>query len=212
MATSTGNGQRVRGACRGWRRMATDARFRLELRTWTDALYVGRACDEARYFWDEDPYRDTGGAMEGHKRLRERLATPLLVGEHVRGIEAKAAFLIGGGGDIIHADPEYDMGITGAIKIAHLCQSLGLDVHYTMRCSAPRGDGGNAEHAFLRNGADWAGDAEYGPPVYACGYSDDPDAVGKDGGVMVPDGAGLGVEYDWDFIERYRVEHHVVTR
>jgi L-alanine-DL-glutamate epimerase-like enolase superfamily enzyme len=63
-------------------------------------------------------------------RLRERLATPLLVGEHVRGIEAKAAFLIGGGGDIIHADPEYDMGITGAIKIAHLCQSLGLDVQY----------------------------------------------------------------------------------
>jgi L-alanine-DL-glutamate epimerase-like enolase superfamily enzyme len=30
--------------------------------------------------------------------------------------------------------------------------------------------------------------------------------------VPVPDKAGLGVEYDWDFIERNRVEHHVLTR
>jgi len=60
-----------------------------QLRTWRDALYVGEACDEARFFWYEDPYRDTGGAIEGHKRLRERLRTPLLVCEHVRGLEAR---------------------------------------------------------------------------------------------------------------------------
>ncbi|MEP2121185.1 enolase C-terminal domain-like protein, partial [Bauldia litoralis] len=101
-----------------------------QLRTWLDALYVGHACDEADYLWYEDPYRDTGGAVEGHKRLRERLKTPLLVCEHVRGVEAKAAFLMAGGGDIIHADPEYDMGITGALKIANFCMALGLDVQY----------------------------------------------------------------------------------
>ena len=50
-----------------------------QLRTWMDALAVGRACDEAGFFWYEDPYRDTGVAAEGHKRLRERLRTPLLV-------------------------------------------------------------------------------------------------------------------------------------
>ena len=101
-----------------------------ELRTWVDALYVGHACDEARYFWYEDPYRDTGGAVEGHKRLRERLRTPLLVCEHVRGLEAKAAFILAGGGDLMHVDPEYDMGITGAMKAANFCQALGLDVQY----------------------------------------------------------------------------------
>ena len=52
-----------------------------------------RPADEAHFFWYEDPYRDTGGAVEGHKRLRERLRTPLLVCEHVRGLEAKAAFV-----------------------------------------------------------------------------------------------------------------------
>ena len=38
------------------------------------------------------------------------------------------------------------------------------------------------------------------PPVYACGYSDQPEAVGADGCVPVPDGLGLGVTYDWEFI------------
>ncbi len=44
------------------------------------------------------------------------------------GLEQKANFLLQGGCDMIHADPEYDMGITGALKIAHLCEALGLDV------------------------------------------------------------------------------------
>ena len=54
-----------------------------ELRTYLDALYVGRACDEANYFWYEDPYRDSGVAALGHQRLRAQLRTPLLVSEHV---------------------------------------------------------------------------------------------------------------------------------
>jgi L-alanine-DL-glutamate epimerase-like enolase superfamily enzyme len=54
----------------GWPLMLDPAS---QLRTWRDALRVGRACDEAGFFWYEDPYRDTGGAVEGHRRLRERL-------------------------------------------------------------------------------------------------------------------------------------------
>ena len=84
-----------------------------ELRTFMDALYVGRACDEAGYFWYEDPYRDAAVSAFGHKRLREKLKTPLLVTEHVRGLEQKGSFVVMGGCDMIHADPEYDMGITG---------------------------------------------------------------------------------------------------
>ena len=46
------------------------------------------------------------------------------------------------------------------------------------------------------------------PPVYACGYSDQLEAVGKDGCFPVPEGAGLGVTYDWDFIEKRRTQVH----
>ena len=39
------------------------------------------------------------------------------------------------------------------------------------------------------------------PPVYACGYSDQIDCVDAKGFVTVPEGPGLGVTYDWEYIE-----------
>jgi len=181
-----------------------------QLRTFADALYVGRACDEAGYFWYEDPYRDAGVSAFGQQRLREKLNTPILVSEHVRGLEQKASFLLAGGCDMIHADPEYDMGITGAMKIAHFCEALGLDVQLHACGPAQR-----ACIAAIRNthfyelaliGPDMPNAV---PPVYACGYSDQLDDVEPDGRFPVPDGPGLGVDYDWDFIERHRVAHNV---
>jgi len=47
------------------------------------------------------------------------------------------------------------------------------------------------------------------PPVYACGYSDLLEDVDPDGCFPVPTGPGLGVTYDWDFIEKNRTAHHV---
>lgn len=176
-----------------------------QLRTYLDALYVGYACDEANYFWYEDPYRDSGVSAIGHQRLREKLKTPLLVSEHVRGLEQKANFLLAGGCDMIHADPEYDMGITGAMKIAHFCEALGLDVQMHACGPAHR-----AVIAAIRNTHFYEmalvgpGMPNLVPPVYTCGYSDQPEDLGADGCVPVPDGPGLGVRYDWDFIERNR--------
>lgn len=43
------------------------------------------------------------------------------------------------------------------------------------------------------------------PPVYTCGYSDQPPDLPSDGCVPVPDGPGLGVRYDWEFIEANQV-------
>lgn len=39
------------------------------------------------------------------------------------------------------------------------------------------------------------------PPVYQGEYSDMIDTIDNDGTVSVPDGPGLGVEYDWDYIQ-----------
>lgn len=184
-----------------------------QLRTFLDALYVGRACDEANYFWYEDPYRDSGVSAIGHQRLREKLKTPILASEHVRGLEQKASFLIHGGCDMIHADPEYDMGITGAMKIAHLCEALGLDVQMHACGPAHR-----AVIAAIRNTHFYElalmgpGMPNMVPPVYTCGYSDQPEDIGKDGCMPVPDGPGLGVQYDWDFIERNRTAHFIYEK
>lgn len=180
-----------------------------QLRTFMDALYVGRACDEADYFWYEDPYRDASVSAFGHKRLREKIKTPLLVSEHVRGLEQKAGFVIAGGTDIIHTDPEYDMGITGAMKTAHLAEALGLDVQIHASGPAHR-------HAMaaIRNTHFYElalvgpGMPNAVPPVYVSDYSDQLDAIGDDGCVPVPTGPGLGVVYDWDAIQRHRIDLH----
>ncbi|MFN7643695.1 MAG: enolase C-terminal domain-like protein [Burkholderiales bacterium] len=181
-----------------------------ELRTFADALYVGRACDDAGYFWYEDPYRDGGTSAFAHKRLREMIKTPLLMTEHVRGVEPKADFVLAGGTDFVRVDPEYDMGITGSLKIAHMAESLGLDCEIHASGPAHR-------HlmAAMRN-SNYYEVALVGPdcpnavaPVYACGYSDQLDCVAADGTVGVPEGPGLGVTYDWDFISKHRTALHV---
>jgi L-alanine-DL-glutamate epimerase-like enolase superfamily enzyme len=180
-----------------------------ELRTFMDALYVGRACDEAGYFWYEDPYRDAAVSAFGHQRLREKLKTPLLISEHVRGLEQKGSFVVAGGCDMVHADPEYDMGITGAMKIAHLCEALGLDVQLHAsgpahrHCMAAIRNTHMYELALVGPGMPNAM-----PPVYGGAYSDLLEDIGADGCFPVPDGPGLGVTYDWDFIERNRTSHH----
>ncbi len=180
-----------------------------ELRTWADALYVGRACDDNGCFWYEDPYRDSSVSVIGQKMLRDKLRTPLLVSEHLRGPEQKAAFALAGGCDMIHTDPEYDLGITGTMKIAHFAESIGMDVQVHACGPAHR-----AVVSAMRNthfyemaliGPDMP---NLVPPVYRCGYDDQLTGLDADGTVPVPTGPGLGVDYDWDFILANKLDLH----
>lgn len=181
-----------------------------ELRTFADALAVGRACDEAGFFWYEDPFRDAGWSQFAHRKLRQFIKTPLLQTEHVRGLEPKADFIVAEATDFVRADPEYDLGITGTMKIAHLAESFGLDVEIHASGPAHR-------HcmAAIRN-TNFYEVALVGPscknampPVYSCGYSDQLDVVDSDGCFSVPNGPGLGVVYDWEFIRHNQSQVHV---
>jgi L-alanine-DL-glutamate epimerase-like enolase superfamily enzyme len=180
-----------------------------KLRTYADALYVGRACDDNACFWYEDPYRDSGVSVIGQQLLRDNLATPLLVSKHVRGPEQKAAFALAGGCDMINVDPEYDLGITGAMKIAHFAESIGMDLQVHGCGPAHR-----ACMAAIRNTHFYEltlvgpGMPNLVPPVYSCGYSDQLAAVASDGTVPVPSGPGLGVDYDWAYIEAHQTARH----
>jgi L-alanine-DL-glutamate epimerase-like enolase superfamily enzyme len=181
-----------------------------ELRTFADALAVGRACDEAGFFWYEDPFRDGGWSQFAHRKLRQFVKTPLLQTEHVRGLEPKADFIVGDGTDFVRADPEYDLGITGTMKIAHLAESFGLDVEIHASGPAHRHCMSAIRNTnFYEVALVGPRCANAMPPVYKCGYSDELDAVGADGCFPVPEGPGLGVEYDWDFIDRHRTGVHV---
>jgi L-alanine-DL-glutamate epimerase-like enolase superfamily enzyme len=183
-----------------------------ELRTFADALYVGRACDEAGYFWYEDPFRDAGTSQHAHRKLRQFIRTPILVTEHVRGIEAKADFIAAEATDFVRADPDLDLGITGTMKIASIAEGFGLDVEI-------HGVGPAHRHcmAAIRN-TNWyelglvaPGIRNPIPPVYRCGYGDQLEDADRDGSLPVPEGPGLGVVPDWDFIEAHRTGLHKIA-
>ncbi len=173
------------------------------LRTFADTVAVGRACDEANFFWLEDPFRDTGVSQSAHRLLRERIRTPLLIGEHVRGLEHKADFAVSGASDFIRVNPDYDMGITGALKVGFMAEALGLDVEVHSAGPAQRHCAAAFRNTnFYELGLVGPKSGSSKPKVYTCGYADSLEAVGEDGQVPVPTGVGLGVQYDWDFIRK----------
>ena len=58
------------------------------IRTFGEALKLGRACDEYGFFWYEDPLQDGGVSAHAHRKLRQLIRTPLLQLEHLRGLES----------------------------------------------------------------------------------------------------------------------------
>ena len=172
-----------------------------EYETFADALTVGRAADEEGFFWYEDPYRDSGTSQHAHRKLRQKLSTPLLQTEHVRGLEQFTDFITNEATDFVRADPEYDGGITGAMKRVAIAEGFGLDVEFHApgpahrHCIAATRNTNYYEMALVHPDC-----SNTPPPVYEGGYSDSIDTIDEDGTVGIPDGPGLGVEYDWDYI------------
>ena len=182
------------------------------LRSFMDAVEVGRACDDMRYFWYEDPYRDASSSAVAHKRLRDFIKTPMLIAEHIRGFEQKADFVLAGGTDIMHIDPELDGGITGTMKLAHFCDAIGMEVQLHTaapihrHCMSAIHNTLFYELALVGPHGMWN---VFQPPIYEDDYGDQLDDVDADGCVPVPDGPGLGVSYDWDKINSWETAREV---
>jgi L-alanine-DL-glutamate epimerase-like enolase superfamily enzyme len=171
--------------------------------TFGDAVKVGWACDEQRFFWYEDPYRDGGISQFAHRKLRQLIKTPLLMTEHVRSLEPHIDFALAEATDYVRGDVGYD-GITGVIKLAHACEALGLDIEFhgpgpaQRQCMAAIRNTNYYEMGLLHPKA--PGSSEF--PLYRGDYSDTLDAIDERGHVPVPQGPGLGVEIDWDWVKQ----------
>jgi L-alanine-DL-glutamate epimerase-like enolase superfamily enzyme len=176
-----------------------------EYNTFADALKVGRACDEAGFLWLEDPFKDTGISQYAHRKLRQMIKTPLLQCEHVRGIEPKCDWMVAEATDFLRVDPGYDCGITGAIKIAHIAEGFGVDAEVHAAGPAQRHlmaamrNCNYYEMALVHPKVPSSGNV-----IYASDYQDGLQAIDKNGCVDVPEGPGLGVAYDWQYITSHQ--------
>ena len=176
-----------------------------ELITFGDAVKVGWACDENRFFWYEDPYRDGGISQFAHRKLRQLVKTPILQTEHVRSLEPHIDFALADATDYVRGDVGYD-GITGVMKLAHACEALGIDIEFhgpgpaQRQCMAAIRNTNYYEMGLLHPKAP----ASHAANLYI-DYRDDLEAIDPQGYVSIPQGPGLGVAINWEWVDRKRV-------
>lgn len=172
-------------------------------RTFADALKVGYACDEAGFFWYEDPYFEGGSATLGHAKLREYIKTPLLQGEKVASVQQRVNLILANATDFIRGGIPNN-GVTGTIKLAGAAEALGVDIEI-------HGVGPAQRHTMSAIGNSNYYEMVWVHPDIEClqqtneiylNYADGLDEVDSDGNVGVPDGPGYGIEYDWTAIKR----------
>ena len=182
-----------------------------EVKNFGDALKLGRACDEAKFFWLEDPFQDGGVSQFAHRKLRQMIKTPILQTEHIRLLEQHVDFIVAEATDYVRCGAHEDGGLTGAMKIAHASEGFGLDVEL-------HGPGPVHRHVMsaIRN----TNFFEVGlvhplvktiwPSIYQ-NYSDDLDCIDNEGNVYAPDGPGIGVDIDWDWIKHHKVGEEIIS-
>ena len=138
-----------------------------------------------------------------HARLREVIATPLLMGEKVRTIEERMGFILQGATDFVRADVRLH-GLTGSLKLAHAAESVGLDIE-------PHSAGPEMLHlmAAVKNAnyyeVVWVHPnvPDFNAPIYKNVNCTRLDCIDAEGMIEVPSGPGLGVEYDWEYIAKH---------
>ena len=182
-----------------------------EIKNFADTLALGKACDEAKFFWWEDPFQDGGVSQFVHRKLRQMVKTPILQTEHIRLLEQHVDFIVADATDLVRAGAHEDGGITGVMKIAHASEGFGLDVEL-------HGPGPAHRHIMtsIRNtnyfemGLVHPNVPTTKSPVYK-DYSDDLNSIDKDGCVEAPNEPGLGVELDWDWIKSHETDRGIIA-
>ncbi len=179
-----------------------------EFHTFADVLKVGRACDRNDYFWYEDPGRDGGISQFMHRKLRQLITTPLLMTEHVRTLQPHIDFALADATDYIRGDIGYD-GITGVMKLAHACEAIGLDIEFhgpgpaARHCMAAIRNTNYYEMGLVHPQAPSSGAS----PIYLDGYADTLTSIDAEGCVPVPQGNGLGVTLNWEWIRSQQTDY-----
>jgi L-alanine-DL-glutamate epimerase-like enolase superfamily enzyme len=176
--------------------------------TYADAVKVGRALDELDFFWYEDPLYDGGVSATMVRKLVSEFDTPILGLEHVRtGPYGTVNHLADEAADFVRASAHLDGGITGVIKTANAVEGFGLDVELLLggpahahAMSALR-NSSYFEHGLIHPESDWVLDQ---------GYEGEPESIAEDGTMTVPDGPGLGVDIDWEFVEDRLTDHTLI--
>jgi len=146
-----------------------------------EAIWLGRALEEADYLWYEEPMREF--SIEAYKRLCDALTIPVLSAETSDGVHYNVAdFIARGAADMVRTSTHYKGGITGGLRIAHLAEAFNLraEVH-----------GGGLPNLHLACAI--PNTTYYESLVYSNPIQVEP-GIGPDGCISPPDVPGIGWE------------------
>jgi L-alanine-DL-glutamate epimerase-like enolase superfamily enzyme len=169
--------------------------------TFADALRVGRALEELRFGWFEEPLPDVD--QLGLSRLCNKLDIPVLAPESLmHDLILSAQWLIAGATDDLRANARH--GTTSTMKLAHLAELHGARIELN-------GPGGlfGLVHAHLACAIRNTSYYEYFPSGTrdeagrAIGLLNPP--VPQDGAITPPTSPGWGAEWDWATFERNKI-------
>lgn len=168
-------------------RLMCDANERLDLPT---ALWLGRRLGELDVYWFEEPVvsHDVGA----HRRLAEALPMPIAAGEHLCSCSDFVPFVTGGALDVLQPNACMVGGITEALRIGELAAAhgLGFAPHFMSEL-----------HIHLAAALQNATYLEYFP--FLDEFITEPLRV-ENGGIVVPDRPGHGIEFRESTWDRYR--------
>jgi len=167
--------------------------------TFHQALEVGRILDDLNFYWYEEPLPDRQTILL--RKLADELKTPilstetLLLGELAEVIRHTA-------GDMVRGDVHLKSGITGLRKMIATCELFGLNLEIHT-AGTPLLDVANLHVACSTELSEFV---ETHHEIHRFGMKNTPLDIDDRGYVHLPTGAGLGVELDWDWIEKHTVE------
>ncbi len=188
-------------ANQGWR-MPGDREPRWDI---ADAARCAAVLEELGVYWLEEPLPTAD--PEAYARLRQRTSIRLAAGELVRDSREARDLVVRGQLDVLQADVVFVGGIGGCRRLAALADLHG-------RAWSPHawsnGLGLLANlHAAIAFSPVPFVEVPYDPPAWSPQRRDwlldEPIEIAADGTITPPPGPGLGVELDFERLERYRI-------
>lgn len=164
--------------------------------TLMEAIRFAKELEKLDYLWLEEPFFDEN--IHTLRELRDKVNIPIVAAEVVaKHPYSVTEYITSRAVDAVRADVSWSGGVTGVLKTAALAEAFNLncELHSTimhplelvnLHCAAAVPNNSFFELLTSEN-------------LFDFGLSE-PICI-ENGIAKLPEGAGLGIEFDWDFIE-----------
>ena len=160
--------------------------------TVAQALERGRMIDaEGGVHWIEEPVRADDYA--GNARIAREIATPIQIGENFMGPEQMAQALAAGACDYAMPDAQRIGGVTGWMRASALAQAAGMEMSSHLFPEV------SCHLLAVTPTCHWLEYVDWADPIL-----EEPARL-KDGHVLIPERAGIGMRWDEKAVRRFRL-------